>query len=74
MTCLKLSDQTEIRPSFGVLSREKLSSMNILIVSAHPDPASLTNALSGVSAEQLREEGHDVRVSDLYAAGLECRG
>ena len=48
--------------------------MNILIVSAHPDPASLTNALSGVSAEQLREEGHDVRVSDLYAAGLECRG
>jgi NAD(P)H dehydrogenase (quinone) len=42
--------------------------MNILIVSAHPDPASLTNALSGVAAQQLREEGHEVRVSDLYAA------
>lgn len=42
--------------------------MNILIVSAHPDPASLTNALSGVAAEQLREEGHEVQVSDLYAA------
>lgn len=42
--------------------------MNTLIVSAHPDPASLTNALSGVAAEQLRQEGHEVRVCDLYAA------
>lgn len=43
--------------------------MNILIVSAHPDPASLTNALSDVAARQLRKEGHEVRVSNLYAAG-----
>ncbi len=41
--------------------------MNILIVSAHPEPASLTNALRDVAADELRAEGHDVRISDLYA-------
>jgi NAD(P)H dehydrogenase (quinone) len=40
--------------------------MNILIVSAHPEPASLTNALRDVAADQLRADGHDVRVSDLH--------
>jgi NAD(P)H dehydrogenase (quinone) len=43
--------------------------MNVLIVSAHPDPASLTHALRDVAMQQLWAEGHDVRVSDLYAAG-----
>lgn len=43
--------------------------MNILIVSAHPDPASLTNALRDVAVDQLRANGHDVQVSDLYAMG-----
>lgn len=42
--------------------------MNILIVSAHPDPASLTNALRDVAAERLQAGGHEVRVSDLYSA------
>lgn len=42
--------------------------MNILIVSAHPEPTSLTNALRDEAVEQLRADGHDVRVSDLYAA------
>jgi len=41
--------------------------MNILIVSAHPEPASLTNTLRDVAADQLRAEGQDVRVSDLHA-------
>ena len=43
--------------------------MNILIVSAHPEPASLTNALRDVAVEQFRADGHEVRVSDLYANG-----
>ncbi len=41
--------------------------MNVLIVSAHPDPASLTNALRDVAVDQLRADGHEVRISDLYA-------
>ncbi|MGX7704941.1 NAD(P)H-dependent oxidoreductase [Methylobacterium sp. Gmos1] len=43
--------------------------MNILVVSAHPDPASLTNALRDVAVAELRAEGHAVRVTDLYAIG-----
>jgi NAD(P)H dehydrogenase (quinone) len=43
--------------------------MKILVVSAHPDPASLTNALRGVAVGQLEASGHAVRVTDLYAAG-----
>lgn len=41
--------------------------MNVLIVSAHPDPRSLTNALRNVAVDQLRADGHEVRTSDLYA-------
>ncbi|MCH0540191.1 NAD(P)H-dependent oxidoreductase [Streptomyces sp. MUM 203J] len=39
----------------------------ILIVTAHPEPRSLTGALADVAAERLRAAGHAVRVSDLYA-------
>ena len=42
--------------------------MNILIVSAHPDPASLTHALGDVATRHLQADGHEVRTSDLYAA------
>lgn len=42
--------------------------MNVLIVSAHPEPRSLTNALRDVAVEQLRSDGHVVCVTDLYAA------
>lgn len=41
--------------------------MKILIVSAHPEPSSLTNSLRAVAAQQLRDDGHDVKISDLYA-------
>ena len=44
-------------------------SVNILIVYAHPDPDSLTAALKDVAVQQLRADGHAVRVSDLYAMG-----
>lgn len=43
--------------------------MNILIIAAHPDPASLTHSLCGVATEQLNADGHEVRFSDLYAMG-----
>jgi NAD(P)H dehydrogenase (quinone) len=43
--------------------------MKVLIVYAHPEPDSLTGALKDVAVEQLRADGHEVRVSDLYAMG-----
>ncbi|MDT0266397.1 NAD(P)H-dependent oxidoreductase [Streptomyces sp. DSM 44915] len=39
----------------------------VLIVSAHPDPRSLTASLTGFAADELRRAGHEVRISDLYA-------
>ena len=42
---------------------------NVLIVHAHPEPASLTSALKDVAVEKLRTDGHAVQVSDLYAMG-----
>ncbi|WP_227982559.1 NAD(P)H-dependent oxidoreductase [Nocardia spumae] len=43
--------------------------MRILIVYAHPEPDSLTGSLKDVAVEHLRDEGHEVVVSDLYAMG-----
>ena len=41
--------------------------MNILIVYAHPDPASLNGALKDYAVAHLRRAGHAVQVSGLYA-------
>lgn len=41
--------------------------MNVLWVFAHPEPRSLGGALRDDGRETLRELGHDVRESDLYA-------
>ncbi len=41
--------------------------MRVLWVSAHPDPRSLTGALRDHGVAVLREHGHEVRESDLYA-------
>lgn len=41
--------------------------MKVLIVYAHPEPRSLTASLRDVAVDALKAEGHDVRVSDLYA-------
>ena len=46
----------------GGMTRKK-----ILVVSAHPEPRSLTAALTSFAVEELRASGHEVRVSDLYA-------
>jgi NAD(P)H dehydrogenase (quinone) len=41
--------------------------MNALIVYAHPEPRSFNASMRDVSITALREAGHDVVVSDLYA-------
>ncbi|MFF9199755.1 NAD(P)H-dependent oxidoreductase [Streptomyces sp. NPDC014779] len=41
--------------------------MKTLIVTAHPDPRSLTHSLQDVAVRTLREQGHEVEISDLYA-------
>jgi NAD(P)H dehydrogenase (quinone) len=40
--------------------------MNVLIVHAHPEPKSLTRQLVEVAAQTLRQQGHEVVLSDLY--------
>ena len=44
--------------------------MNVLIVHAHPEPHSFSAALCATATDHLRAQGHQVRVSDLYAAGF----
>jgi NAD(P)H dehydrogenase (quinone) len=41
--------------------------MKVLLVFAHPEPRSLNGALCNVAVEELKAQGHEVRVSDLYA-------
>ena len=41
--------------------------MNVLIVHAHPEPASFNGALRDTAVATLRAAGHEVVVSDLYA-------
>ena len=43
---------------------------NVLIVVAHPDPASFNHALANAAAEALRSHGHNVTLSDLTAEGF----
>jgi NAD(P)H dehydrogenase (quinone) len=43
--------------------------MNVLIVYAHPEPRSLNGSLRDFTVQRLRQAGHDVVVSDLYAMG-----
>lgn len=41
--------------------------MKVLLVFAHPEPRSLNVALLDVAVQELEAQGHEVRVSDLYA-------
>ncbi len=43
--------------------------MKILLVFAHPESRSLNGALRDVAVEELMTQGHEVRISDLYADG-----
>ena len=44
--------------------------MNVLIVYAHPEPASFNAALKDAAVETIEATGHSVEVSDLYAEGF----
>ncbi|NWB98530.1 NAD(P)H-dependent oxidoreductase [Pseudomonas gingeri] len=41
--------------------------MNVLIIHAHPEPQSFTAALRDQAIHTLQAQGHEVKVSDLYA-------
>ncbi|RYE81878.1 MAG: flavodoxin family protein, partial [Hyphomicrobiales bacterium] len=43
--------------------------MKVLLVFAHPERRSLNGALRDVAVAELAAQGHEVRVSDLYAEG-----
>lgn len=44
--------------------------MQVLIVQAHPEPASFNAALTRAATDALQSAGHAVTVSDLYAEGF----
>jgi NAD(P)H dehydrogenase (quinone) len=44
--------------------------LRILLILAHPDPASFNHALAGALSEGLREAGHGVDLLDLHAEGF----
>ena len=46
---------------------KKGENMNVLIVYAHPEPRSLNGNLKTLAMETLKKEGHQVKISDLYA-------
>lgn len=52
-----------------VVSNNQVLAMNVLFVTAHPDPRSLNASLRKVAVEELEAQGHSVEVSDLYAMG-----
>lgn len=45
--------------------------MNVFIVHAHPEPQSFNAAMTRTAQQALREAGHEVVVSDLYAMGFD---
>ncbi|MGF7118277.1 NAD(P)H dehydrogenase (quinone) [Methanobacterium oryzae] len=42
--------------------------MNVLIVFSHPESKSLNSSLKSLAADSLEENGHQVKISDLYGA------
>src|SRR5579883_1437821 len=53
------------------ISRRKTSTMNVLIVHAHPEQQSFSSAMARTAAETLAQQGHNVSFSDLYAMGFD---
>lgn len=45
--------------------------MHVLIVHAHPEPASFNGALTRAAVAAVREAGHSAEVSDLHASGFD---
>lgn len=48
--------------------------MNVLIVYAHPSPASFNAALRDAAAAEIRAAGHQVTISDLYGERFGATG
>lgn len=48
--------------------------MKVFIVFAHPEPLSFNASLKDVAVNVLTEQGHEVKVSDLYAMGFDPVG
>ncbi|MBU1276562.1 MAG: NAD(P)H-dependent oxidoreductase [Proteobacteria bacterium] len=46
--------------------------MRLLVVLAHPDPASFNAAIAATAVESLRGLGHEVLFSDLYTSGFDA--
>ena len=46
--------------------------MNVLVVYAHPSPNSFNAALKDAAVETLRQAGHTVEISDLYAMNFKA--
>ena len=40
--------------------------MNIFIVYCHPEPKSLNGTLKNLAVKTLKENGHQIKISDLY--------
>lgn len=47
--------------------------MNVLIVFAHPEPRSLNASLRDTAVDELKDQGHEVQLSDLYAMGWKAQ-
>ena len=48
--------------------------MNVLIIFAHPESKSFNGAMKDIAVQTLREAGHLVQVSDLYAMRFDAVG
>lgn len=46
--------------------------MNHLIIYSHPNPKSFNHAILDIYEQSLIEQGHDVKVRDLYAMNFNC--
>jgi NAD(P)H dehydrogenase (quinone) len=46
--------------------------MNILVIYAHPNPASFNYAMLQAFTQEARAQGHEVDVCDLYAVEFQC--
>lgn len=52
---------------------KQVLAVNVLIVFAHPEPRSLNANLRDVVIEELKAQGHEVQVSDLYLMGWKAQ-
>lgn len=46
--------------------------MNVLIVFAHPEPNSLNGFMKDLAAQTLRDNGNEVKISDLYGMNFKA--